>query len=312
MADNDNSVQSFYDKLDTLYQTTGIGGVLPFILELKEKADSAGGSDGPAATPLTLAVYSELGSYYKAVSKYEDAVSAYVTASRLIEELLGADSEDYAVNLCNIAGTYRLWGKFEEAEKYFFESKELFELMGATSDYYYASVINNIGLLCQDKGEDRLSAEYIEKSVGILQGLDGVEAEIATALTNLSSLYRNLGRAEESVRSIDTALEIFGELPPHPHYAAALNSKAMMYYRDGEFGLAKETFERALNMTESFFGQNVEYAIACESLAAVCGSLGLESEQKNWLEKALSIFGRIYGTDNARSKRISAQIENLE
>jgi tetratricopeptide (TPR) repeat protein len=311
MTDDSNSVQSFYEKLDSLYQSGDIGGVLSYILAMKDKADSAGGADGPSATPLTLAVYSELGSYYKAVSRYEDAVTAHLTASRLIEEIVGADSEDYAVNLCNIAGTYRLWGKFDDAEKYFFQSKELFEEIGATKDYYYASVINNIGLLYQDRGGDRLASEYIEKSIGILQGLEGVEAEIATALTNLSSLQRNLGRADDAVNSIDAALDIFDRLPPHPHHAAALNAKAMMYYRDGEYGLAKDAFAQALAMTERFFGQNVEYAIACESLAAVSSNLGDHSEQKEWLEKAAAIFDRIYGADNERSKRITAQLEGL-
>jgi tetratricopeptide (TPR) repeat protein len=311
MANGDNSVNSFYEGLDALYQAGDTEGALAYILKLKDKADSAGGADGPIATELTLAVYSELGSYYKAVSRYEDAVTAHITASRLIEELLGAGSEDYAVNLCNIAGTYRLWGKFEDAEKYFFESKELFEKVGATKDYYYASVINNIGLLYQDKGEDLLAAEYIERSIEILKGLEGVRAEVATALTNISSIYRNLGRAGDAEHSIDTALEIFDSLPPHPHHAAALNARAMMYYREGEFLPAKESFEKALAKTERFFGQNVEYAIAAESLAATLGCLGQKDEQKIWLEKALAVFDRVYGADNARSGRIEAQLEGL-
>jgi tetratricopeptide (TPR) repeat protein len=252
-------------------------------------------------------VYSELGSYSKAVSDFEAAVDAQRVAGRLIESIMGAESEDYAVNLCNIAGSLRLWGKLDEAEKYFVQSKTLFEKIGATADYYYASVINNIGLLCQDRGEDALAIEHIERSIEILKQLDGVEVEIATALTNLASLHRNVGQDQRAVQSVDTAIAMFEALPPNPHHAAALNAKAMLLFRDGDYVGAKALFGEALKRTEGFFGQNVEYAIACESLAAVSGKLGEAKEQASWLDKAIGIFVRVFGEGHERPQRLMKQ-----
>ena len=69
---------------------------------------------------------------------------------------------------------------------------------------------------------------------------------------------------------LEEALTFYKAMPePNIHYAAALSAKGVLCFRQGDLEGAEKAFERALLLTEHFFGHNAEYQSTLENLKKV-------------------------------------------
>ena len=131
----------------------------------------------------------------------------------------------------------------------------------------YASGLNNLSLLCLDRGELAAAADYLRRSAEILEALPECQDELASSLCNLAALDRKLGRASEGIARVSQAIELFegplGTLTPHYH--AALTLLGMCRRDLGELTAARDAFVRAADAAKNLYGeQHREY----QSIAA--------------------------------------------
>lgn len=70
-------------------------------------------------------------------------------AKRLVFVHIGDKTVQYATVLNNLAGTYRLAGKYEEAADLFNESALIYSTTIGKDNSYYCSILNNLALVYQ-------------------------------------------------------------------------------------------------------------------------------------------------------------------
>ena len=121
-----NRLETFYGELDECYLQGDLTAVERFLLECEKQARSK----AHGRRDELIAVYNELGSFYRGVGRYAQSVAAFEKARTLAMTDLGKDCSQYATILNNMAGTYRLTGNHVKAISLFHEAAEVYRQSG--------------------------------------------------------------------------------------------------------------------------------------------------------------------------------------
>ncbi len=257
-------------------------------------------------------ILNELAAHYRGVSRFDESSASFEEALEILRNNGLATSVQYATVLLNLSGTYRLVGRPEEAISLLLEAKELLREQGAQNAYEYHSVLNGLALAYQDVGRlDDAFATAHESYEAMRQGAYP-DAKIATALGNLASIRHGMGEGAEAEELIDEALALYERMPEeHVHHAAALSMKGTLLYRSRQFDEALGAFRLSLELTERFYGENIEYAIAARNVSAAHEALGDIPEALRSMEAARDTFERILGPEHPRVAQCRAAAARL-
>lgn len=292
--------QKFYDQLDGYFAGYDNAATEAFLKEELEKADNIGmilavTSHCPtceASKPVELtenerelvlqrsqariAVLNEMACFYRGISKWEPCISAFQELMAEMEFSGLQESEQYALAVINMAGAYRLLGKFDDALELFGRAADILTKLNCSNAYNWASLYNNTGLVYQDQDNLPKAVEYFEKALEYTRKADDSEAELATALSNLSLAYYRTGDLKKADETITESLSIFKDLDAgmNPHYAGALNTKATFSFLAGNYDQAVENFKLAAEKTKLIFGENKDYAACCRNCSAAMQKAG--------------------------------------
>lgn len=233
-----------------------------------------------------IAVLNEMACFYRGTSQWDKSIAAFDAVKEEMENRGLQNNSSYAVVILNMAGAYRLMGKFDEAMAAFKSAEAILLSSKTTTDYELAGLYNNTGLVYQDMGDTANAALYFEKALTYLEKVPDNDAEIATNRANLAVAYYNSGKKEEALDCLNRAIAIFETLDNglNPHYAGALNTKAVMLYSTGSYKDAAETFVIAIEKTKLIFGENKEYAVGCRNAAQAFLKLG-DNEKADYYTK---------------------------
>jgi tetratricopeptide (TPR) repeat protein len=257
-------------------------------------------------------VLNELASFYRGVSRYEESAAAFKQALELLRYIGLDKTPQDATILLNFAGLFRLKGQPHEAVEMFLDARNLLITSGMQNDYAYRSVLNNLALAYQDIGryEDAYAAAY-ESYEGMCK-TEASEHEIATALNNLAVIRLKMGNDAEAQILIDEALVYYDKMPEeNVHHAAALSTKGSLLFRSGQHREALASFQKSLELTERFFGKNIEYAIAARNIAKTYEALDDLLPARNYILSAKTVFEQILGSDHPRTKECCSAAEQL-
>ena len=116
------TLQTFYQNLDQYYAAGDVDQMERFLLETEAqyRKNTAG------AAEIGIAVYNELGSLYRGISRYDASISSFQHARQLVEKEIGTDSVQYATVLNNMAGTYRQMRDHDRAIELFQTARKLY------------------------------------------------------------------------------------------------------------------------------------------------------------------------------------------
>lgn len=256
-------IQIFFKKLDSLFAEKKIPEAETYMKESLAEAESSG--DYPAV----IAICSELGGYYRAVSNYEAGIPLYEKALRLINTLGQNGTSAHGTTLINYATMCTMKGDLKEALALYEQAAEIFSAPAFAGDFRLATLYNNMSFVCQDMKEFEKAENYLKKALSILEGLSESEIEIAVTCTNLGNLYAAEGRKDEAKGLLLKACRIFrtesGDRDVH--YAAAVSALGDLYYTEGELAKAAEQFEKALQLIARDYGtDNDNYRIVEKNL----------------------------------------------
>lgn len=197
------TLQTFYQNLDQCYTNGDADQIERFLLE----AEAQYRENTAGAAEIGIAVYNELGSLYRGISRYDASISSFQHARELVEQEIGADSVQYATVLNNMAGTCRLMGHFDDALKLFHMAEEIYAHAGEEQSYAYASVLNNMSLVYRELEDLQPAIDYLEKALTIIRTMPNTEQEIAITYNNLAAMYRLANDTEKAKQCVDLAIE---------------------------------------------------------------------------------------------------------
>ena len=223
-----------------------------------------------------IAVLNEMACFYRGTSNWNKCITAF---DAVIDELTIRGLEktnQYAVVLLNEAGAFRLMGEFDKALATFAKAEEILTSNGDADPYELAGLYNNTGLVYQDMGKLDKAIENFELALDYLAKADDTEAEIATNSANLAIAYYSNGNLNKALDCLNRSIAIFEKLDDgmNPHYAGALNTKAVVLFNNGDFAGAAATFADAAAKTKLIFGENKDYATLCRNTAYAYAKLG--------------------------------------
>ena len=141
----------------------------------------------------------------------------------------------------------------------------------------------------------RILNENFEKALTYLEKVPDNDAEIATNRANLAVTYYNSGNRERAIEYLNAAISMFENMDGglNPHYAGALNTKAVMLFNAGDVAGAAETFEKAIEKTKLIFGENKEYAVGCRNASMAFETLGNKEKAELYKNTAAAILSKL-------------------
>jgi len=297
---------SFYNQLDELYLNGDQRAIEAYILDMAQTYSANGD------TVQWVMAMNELGSFYRGASRFDLSIKSFSEVLDTIAQYLGKENLNYAVTLNNLAGVYRMMGDHSIALQLFLKSKSIYHDCDFKVDVTYIALLNNIALAYQGSGNLKESEQNLLEALKELEKIPDCDVEKATTMNNLATLYLRMKKIEDSKIVLNKALLIFSEkrYSDNPHHAAALNLMGNICCKEEDYTSALPLFQKAICITEKFFGRNHDYAMACESLGAAYIKAGFQKEAIESLQKALAAFNDIQGMHD-RSQRIQQYLENM-
>lgn len=299
-------LQRFYRQLDEHYSSLDRAATERFLLASKAKARAAGEPelirDGcPAcAPPLSpnaglVAVCNELACFYRGLSRWQQSLEAFTEAQRELELYYQTDTVQYATILLNKAGTYRYMGQPEQALSLFEQAEKLLSRRTDVPDGVMAGLYNNTGLALLDLGRAQEGLACFQQALPLVSRHAGSIVEHGSTWNNLAAAYRSLGQPQQAVEAMDRSISLLETLDEgrNPHYPAALNTRGVCRYQQGEYAAALADFSAALEITALVYGENIEFAYGCDNCAAACQAMGDPEKAQTWQEKADAIRERL-------------------
>lgn len=303
------ALTKFYTALDMQCRKGDPEQVERFLLQ-REASLRSGGSEQEGER---IAVYNELGLFYRSTGQYEQSVSVFHAAAQHIAAQMGEDSSQYAAVLNNLAGTYRLMGSFQEAIGLFEKAICIYQ-RNEEKTYAYASVLNNMAMVYREAKQPEEAVAYLEEALTILETMPERREETAVTYNNLTALYHAAGDMRRAHRCAQLAITWFARCADteNVHYAAGMNSLAGFLYADGKYEQALELYRKSAEYTERFFGDSVDYAVTCQNMYWVYEKLGRRAEAIAVLERAEDIFRRQLGAGHERTRIVADDLKRLK
>lgn len=177
------NIDAFYEELDSLFRTSQISKVEPYLLNQMVVANQEHDKNA------SLAIVNELIGFYRSQGRHSESLRVSEQALDLCrkEYILGTIS--HATTLLNAATAYRFAGQPEKAMELFRQAEEIYQQKMPLSDERYASLFNNMSAACADLGHYEEAAEYLLRAAAIIDAIPTRVVESAVTHANLASLY---------------------------------------------------------------------------------------------------------------------------
>ncbi len=197
-------------------------------------------------------------------------------------------------------------GNLNQAQEYFEQSLKIDERLLGFDHPKMAVDMNNIALVCKEKGELDAALLYFKRALEIDEQIFGsLHPNVASDLNNIALVFLDKNEMDTALVYLERALEIdekaFGNI--HPNVARDLNNIASVLTDKGEMDSAIEYLHRALDIDEQVFGsEHPNVARDVNNIATVLKDKDETAEAREYLKRAYRIFCNTYGRDNPSTR----------
>ncbi len=133
-------------------------------------------------------------------------------ALTMLLQTLGTEHPEVARARLNLSTHLYALKRYDEAETEQKEALRVWEARDGRRSRHVATCLNNLGRLCEEKGELRRGVDLHREAVSIRRELLGEHPETAFSLANLGVALLSAGDLEEGARTLEEALALHDRL----------------------------------------------------------------------------------------------------
>jgi tetratricopeptide (TPR) repeat protein len=220
----------------------------------------------------------------------------------IYKKLQDAEHPDIATSINDLAGLYRVQGRYTEAEPLYKQALEMRQKLLGSEHPDIATSLNNLAALYQAQGRYTEAEAFSKKALEMYKKLLGADhPNVAASLNNLVALYQAQGRYTEAEAFSKKALEMYKKLlgPKHPDIATSLNNLAALYQAQGRYQEAEIFYKKALEMYKELpDAEHPDVANPLNNLAALYQAQGRYREAEPLYKQALEMRQKLLGSEH--------------
>ncbi len=181
-----------------------------------------------------------IGSAHFNKGEYQDALTYFQQAYQIRDRL----KQDPTESLHNLAETYVKLGQYDTALSQYLKAKDVLRAAGDKSGEALQS--SSIGALFATQGKYGQAVGVLQEAVQGFQQVKDRTWFMAEAQSRYGEVLSAVGREDEGQKYIDDGLKLATELKNDTVVAEALNALGDSYFYRGDYGSARQQYERAL------------------------------------------------------------------
>ena len=200
-----------------------------------------------------------LGALYQVMGRYAEAEKAWMDVSNMREQILGKESEQYALSQLNLGNLYSRTGRSEEAEIKWNEAKNIYEKLYGPDHFMVGACMANLGLVYAETGRYKEAAESLHKSrVNTEKG--GITSPYS--LLNLARLYDVQNMHDSTEKYLLGALSVWknntGEEDPE-YIKFGLRFLAHVFMKQGRYTVADSVLRSGSRILQTILTKSVTF-----------------------------------------------------
>ncbi|XP_053396226.1 nephrocystin-3-like isoform X2 [Mercenaria mercenaria] len=174
-------------------------------------------------------------------------------------------------SLNSLGLTNTVLGRFEEAERYHFESLKRRKEIQGEDHPFVGACLNNIGIMYYLKGDSHKALKFYEEGLEIKRKSATPVISLVNSLSNTANMYSETGNSKKAHILLDEAIELLNKEKVPCRDAAALlcDTKGKVYRREGAFKFAEDMFQKAIDVRKEISDENVPYLESLVHLANI-------------------------------------------
>jgi tetratricopeptide (TPR) repeat protein len=273
----------------------------PHAVKIAEKAEMHWVEDEDIQE-LVAYIYHQAGYGLQQQCDYPQALEWYKKALIIREKVFGKEHQSTAGTCNNIAGIYRVQGKFVEALAGYHYVLDFCEKVLGMEDRYTAITYNNIAGVHDNLHEYTEALEWMKKALAIQEKFAGVErSDTASTYNNIAGIHYALHEYHQALAWNRKALAIREEVlgKEHPSTAITYHNIAEAWAALKKPYKALKWCRKALNIRDKVLGkEHLDTAMTYNSLAHLYYQLGNPNDAAPLLRKAYRVFLRKLGVNH--------------
>ena len=275
------------------------------INSLERALNEAGGNEIDSSTKASS--FQHLGSAYKNLAKYDEAVKYYKKSLDLRKQVLKVNKSDLALSYRMLGSTYVEIGLYEKAESVLEKAVKITLVNFGERHLETAYAYSELGFYWRKKGEYDKALEYSEKSLAIKKKIFGKDnINVAVNLNQIGILLHSrgsVGDLEKSVNYLQESLRIrkLKSGSNHPETATSYENLGVVYNNMGRTKEALSNYEKALSIKKRIFEEShPSVALSFYNLGRIHSDLANFEKSLELHKRALAILLKNFGNFHER------------
>jgi len=226
-----------------------------------------------------LTFYNEMEGLYRTTGRATQAAEISDKALLLIEQMGLLGTVHHATTLLNGATANRWALNLDKALDMYQQAAEIYRTLDLKNSYLMASLYNNISHIYQQQNQHKKALDTLQSALNLVIKEQDSASEIATTKVAMSLSYMALGDMETAKEHLKAALDYYeSEAGVNDgHYGSCLSALGEYFWRKEDYNNAIYTYEKALKVTRSRFGENE----GCRVISRNLDIVRKEKEEKN-------------------------------
>ena len=242
--------------------------------------------------------------FYDKIDRFFAVKDFQAAESYMRDCLAQAEFEDdpsATVTVCNeLGGFYRAFSRYSEGIPLYEKALGCIRRLHMENTEGHGTTLLNFATTLAIVGQSDKALEAYQQAAGIFEGPSyAKDFRLATLYNNMSSLYQDMGRLDESEKYLHKAMSILKTLHQSEiEIATTWSNLSGVYLAMGPDCLqdAKDAAQKAIALFNQFSGdRDVHYAPALSALGEVCYLEGDFKAAEEHFRKSMELSKRDYG-----------------
>ncbi len=301
-ARSEQVAQFLKDMLKGVQPSVAEGRDTTMLREILDKTVERLGKDLKHQPGVEADLRNILGVVYRSLGENQKAEAMHREALAIRRKLLGADHQDVAESLDNLATVFADEGRYVEAEARSREALAIFRKVRGSQNSDVADCLNNLGEMLAGQGKHAEAAALHREALALRRKLLGnADPAVALSLNNLALALGFQGKSAEAEAMHREALAMYKNSlgSERPEVAKSLNNVALELVQQGKLAEAEGLLREALALNKKLLGnEHPDVAVSIDNLAATLDLQGKNEETETLYGQGLAMRRKLLGNEH--------------